>query len=58
MTTISACKEGFNKFLCKVFGHKINAVELCMFEIELNAIGKNFKSEITCPRCKTTWREQ
>ena len=45
-----------NKWLCKVFGHKVNDVQLLMLEIECNAIYTfNENPTVTCNRCGTTW---
>lgn len=41
--------------LCKLFGHKIDAVDLFMFEVKARSLNK-VPASIACERCKKTWK--
>jgi len=43
------------KLLCKLFGHKYDAIEKCVFGIEMSAMNREaLKPEISCLRCGLT----
>ena len=47
------------KWICKIFNHKFDLIDVTMFKIELSALNTDqLNPKITCKRCGKTWTRE